>query len=93
MVSLYDSYWMILCYLMRLDWELTLIWIEVILESKGFMLSKTKTKFMGCKFSRNANRDEGIVELDGAEIPKSDRLIIHKDGECCDRQSSYTSLL
>ena len=39
---------------------------------------------MECKFSKSRNRDEGVVRLDGQEIPKSEScrylgLISHKD--------------
>jgi hypothetical protein len=41
---------------------------------------------MVCKFSKSSIKDEGIVKLDGQEIPKSENFrylgsIIHKDGE------------
>ena len=41
------------------------------LEFKGFWLSKSKTEYMGCKFSNKRNEDEGDVKLDGQEIPQS----------------------
>ena len=41
------------------------------LEFKGFWLSKSKTEYMGCKFSNKRNKDEGDVKLDGQEIPQS----------------------
>jgi hypothetical protein len=46
------------------------IWRDA-LESKGFQLSRTKTEYMECKFSKSRNRDEGVVRFDGQEIPKS----------------------
>ncbi|KAL4189875.1 hypothetical protein AMTRI_Chr08g209200 [Amborella trichopoda] len=40
------------------------------LESKGFKISRTKTKYMESKFSNNRNRDEVIVTIDGQEVQK-----------------------
>ena len=59
------------------------IWRDA-LESKGFQLSRTKTKYEECKFSKSRNRDEGIIRLDGQEILKSESFrylgsITHKD--------------
>lgn len=63
------------------------LWREV-LESNGFRISRTKTEFMECKFSKNRNRNEGIVRIDNQEIHRSDHfhylgLIMHK-GEILD---------
>ena len=41
------------------------------LESRGFRLSRTKTEYMECKFSKQEIRDYSIVILDGQEIPMS----------------------
>ena len=54
------------------------------LESKGFLLSRTKTKYMECSESQNINK--WTVRLDGQEILNSDNFrylgsVIHKDGE------------
>jgi len=35
------------------------------LESRGFKLSKIKTEYMKCKFSKQEIRDYSIVTLDG----------------------------
>ena len=56
------------------------------LESKGFRLKKTKTKYLECKFSNNINKGEWVVRLDGQVIPKSASLwylgsIIYKEEE------------
>ena len=41
-------------------------------ESKGFLLIRTKTKYMECKFSKSQNIYKGTVRLDGQEILNSD---------------------
>ena len=56
------------------------------LESRGFRLSRAKTKYMECKFSKQRIRDYTIVRLDGQEIPMSSHFkylgsIIQKDEE------------
>jgi hypothetical protein len=61
------------------------IWRDV-LECKSFWLSRTKAKYIECKFAKIINKNEGIVILDGQEIPNSEcfrylRLTIHKDEE------------
>jgi hypothetical protein len=38
------------------------------LKSKGFRLSRTKTKYMRCQFSKD-NSDDGDVSLDGQVVP------------------------
>jgi hypothetical protein len=38
------------------------------LKSKGFKLSRTKTEYMRCQFSRD-NSDDGDVSLDGQVVP------------------------
>jgi len=45
------------------------IWRDA-LESKDSKLIKTKIEYMQFKFSIDRNEDEGIVKLDGLEIPK-----------------------
>jgi len=55
------------------------------LESRGFRLSRTKTEYMMCKFSKQKIRDYSIVTLDGQEIPMNSHFkylssIIQKDG-------------
>ena len=42
------------------------------LESKGFRLSRTKTEYVECKFSKSRNKDDEAIRLDGQEIPKSE---------------------
>ena len=39
----------------------------VTLESKIFQLSRTKTEFKECKFSKSRNKDEGAGRPDGQE--------------------------
>ena len=56
------------------------------LESRGFRLSRAKTEYMECKFSKQEIRDYSIVRLYGQEIPMSNHFkyldsIIQKDGE------------
>ena len=56
------------------------------LKSQGFRLSKAKTEYMECKFSKQKIRDYSIMRLDGQEIPMSNHFkylgsIIQKDGE------------
>ena len=45
------------------------IWWDA-LKSQGFWLSMIKIEYMEFKFIKCRNRDEGIVRLDGYEIPK-----------------------
>ncbi|KAH0436082.1 hypothetical protein IEQ34_026489 [Dendrobium chrysotoxum] len=58
---------------------------EGVEESKGFRLSRSKTKYMECNFSSN-RPSEGIVTLDDQVINKSTRFrylgsIVQSDGE------------
>ena len=46
------------------------IWRDA-LHSKYFCLSRTKTEYMECNFSKSTNKDEGFVRLYGKEMPKS----------------------
>lgn len=39
------------------------------LESTGFRLSRSKIEYMKCELSKMKNKN-GVVELDGQEIPK-----------------------
>ena len=39
------------------------------LESRGFRLSRVKTEYMECKFSKQEIQNYSIVRLDGQEIP------------------------
>jgi len=55
------------------------------LESRGFRLSRAKTKYMECKFSKQRTRNYSIVTLNGQEIPMSSHFrylssIFQKDG-------------
>jgi hypothetical protein len=57
-----------------------------ILEAKGFMLSRSKTKYMKCDFSATTQEEEGDVRLDGQVIPKKDIFrylgsMLQKDGD------------
>ena len=56
------------------------------LESWGFRLSRAKTEYVECKFSKQGIQDYNIVRLDGQEIPMSSHFkylgsIIQKDGK------------
>jgi len=55
------------------------------LESKGFRVSRTKTKYMRCDFG-NAAHEEGEVSLEGQVVSKKDPFcylgsILQKDGD------------
>ncbi|KAM2027650.1 hypothetical protein ACFX1T_019911 [Malus domestica] len=61
------------------------LWREM-LESKGLRLSRSKTKYMECKFNANGGQNELGVRIGDQEIPKSDRFrylgsILQKNGE------------
>ncbi|KAM3305906.1 hypothetical protein P3S67_012775 [Capsicum chacoense] len=47
------------------------VWRQT-LESKGFRLSRSKTKYMECKFSEVRQEDDVVVRLDSQEIRKRD---------------------
>ena len=56
------------------------------LESRGFGLSRAKTEYVECKFSKQRTRDYSIVTLDRQGISMSSHFkylssIIQKDGE------------
>jgi hypothetical protein len=56
-----------------------------ILESKGFRLNRTKTKYMRCQFS-GENSDDGDVNLNGRVVPMNDtfrylRSMLQSGGE------------
>ena len=56
------------------------------LESKGFKISCTKTKYMDCNFNGDVQRDETPVKIEAQEIPQRDSFwylgsIICTDGE------------
>ena len=56
------------------------------LESRDFRLSRTKTEYVECKFSKQEIRDYSIVRLNGQKISVSSHFkylgfIIQKDGE------------
>ena len=46
------------------------LWRET-LESKGFRLSRTKTKYMRCDFGTTA-REEEDISLEGQVVPRKD---------------------
>jgi len=64
------------------------LWGDV-LESNGFRISRTKTKYMKCKFSQYMSINEGVVRIDNQDIPQSDHFrylgsIMHKKGDIVD---------
>jgi hypothetical protein len=55
------------------------------LESKGFRISRTKTKYMMCDFSMTGHED-GVVSLDGQVVAKKETFkylgsMLQKDGD------------
>ena len=42
------------------------------LESKGLKISRNKTEYMEYNFSKNQGMNEGIVSIEGQELPKSE---------------------
>ena len=44
------------------------------LESKGFRLSRTKTKYLECKFSEVSQEDGVVVKLDSQVIQKRENF-------------------
>ena len=61
------------------------LWREV-LESKVLKISKNKTKYIKCNFSKNQGRNEEVVSIEGQEILKSEQfrylgLILHTEGD------------
>ena len=44
------------------------LWRES-LESKGLKISKNKTEYMECNFSKTQGMNEGVVSIEGHEIP------------------------
>ncbi|KAL6493096.1 hypothetical protein OROGR_032855 [Orobanche gracilis] len=56
------------------------------LEARGFRLSRSKTKYMECRFSDNSDREAGMITFDGKVVHGSTFFrylgsIIQKDGE------------
>ena len=51
------------------------VWREV-LESKGFRISRTKTEYVKCNFSKNRNINDEIVKIASQEIRRSENLDI-----------------
>ncbi|XP_070040344.1 uncharacterized protein [Nicotiana tomentosiformis] len=49
------------------------LWMKA-LESKGFELSRTKTKYLECKFSSVTGEADRVVRLDSQVIPKRERF-------------------
>lgn len=43
------------------------LWRDVI-ESNGFKISQTRTKYVEYKFSKTRSRNEGVVKIDNQEI-------------------------
>ena len=55
------------------------------LESKGFRLSRTKTKYMRCDFG-TTTRDEEYISLEGQVVPRKDTFrylesMLQRDGD------------
>ena len=44
------------------------------MEVRGFRLSRSKIEYMECKFSKKRNNEQGIIILDGQQIPKVNNL-------------------
>ena len=59
------------------------LWRET-LESKGFRLSRTKTKYMRCDFG-TTTRDEEDISLEGQVVPRKDTFqylgSLQRDGD------------
>ena len=56
------------------------------MEARGFRLSRSKTEYMECKFRKRMNNEQGVITLDGQQIPVTDCFkylgsIIQKNGE------------
>ena len=49
------------------------LWREA-LESKGLKISWNKTEYLECNFSKNQSMNEGVVSIEGQEIPKSEQF-------------------
>ena len=49
------------------------LWREA-LESKRLKISRNKTEYMECNFSKNQGMNEGVVSIEGQEIPKSEQF-------------------
>ena len=61
------------------------LWREA-LESKELKISRNKTEYMECNFSKNQGMNEGVVSIEGQEISKSEqfrylRSILHAEGD------------
>ena len=39
------------------------------LEARGFRNSRSKTGYMECKFRKRRNNEQGVITLDGQQIP------------------------
>ena len=49
-------------------------------------ISRNKTEYMECNFNENQGMNEGVVSIEGQEIPKSEQFrylgsIIHTEGD------------
>ena len=49
------------------------LWREV-LESKWLKISRNKTKYIKCNFNKNQCMNEGVVSIEGQEMPKSEQF-------------------
>ena len=49
------------------------LWRET-LESKGLKISRNKIEYMKCNFRKNQGMNEGVVSIEGEEIPKSEQF-------------------
>ena len=49
------------------------LWREA-LELKVLKISRNKTEYMECNFSKSQGRNEGVVSIEGQEIPKSEQF-------------------
>ena len=56
------------------------------LESKGLKISRNKTEYMKCNYSKSQAMNEIVVSIEGQEIPKSEQFrylvsVIHAEGD------------
>ena len=47
---------------------------EKLQNKKGLKISRNKTEYMKCNFEKNHGMNEGVVSIEGQEIPKSEQF-------------------